>query len=56
MALGVMRAGSTVVVSDADSSGELVARIERTRTALSINGGLGYELSTENAARVEQPW
>lgn len=44
--LRTMRAGSTVVVSEADSTGESIARVERTRADPSMDGRLGYELST----------
>lgn len=43
-------AGSTVVVNDSDSTGELIARVESTRIDPSMDGGPAYELSTHTLA------
>ena len=46
LVLDAVHAGSALVVSDSGSTGELIAIVERTRDDRSIDGGLGYELST----------
>jgi hypothetical protein len=46
MMLGDYSTGSTVVVSDSDSTGELLAKVERRRVEPATGGELGFELST----------